>query len=372
MYPLATYRHRRSRIRWKRDETSETLASFGVGGGGGSGGYGTEPVASGSVITLEDWNYADVTERNTAWPASVDCVCGGGYAGAGGTSGGVGGAAFVQDVYFCCGLGAGAGHAVHGHTFGAADGLLPNSQYRIWATFTHDPDTAFQVAGFIFNSADRTLGGAGSHLVSAIVGTDASAEIAVSLGQFVAEWGLGTYADPVINTFGGIYVELVSGSGGGGGGGTGGGPGGSGMDGAGYCNLWLAFPLVRPVGRARPGNDSERLERSHLRDGIISQYDNVLDGYDLFIPTVTGLVKDQDIAATGWDDPCGWQAFLAHAYEGGEFEFYPDGTVANGHASMRTCVLESPEGGEAQPTALRGRALQLRLRDVAGATFGGW
>lgn len=350
-YPVPTWHRKRSRIRWKRDAAGQLAHG----------------IASGTTVVLEDWGYADAAERDGIWPASVDCVCGGGFAGGGGTSGGFGGIPFTQDIYFCCGLGAGSGFALHTATLG---GLLPSRSYRFYMPFKRNTDTGFQVAGFRVNGNEASVAGEGDKLLSVTATSDASGEVTVQVGQFNAEFGLASFDNPIINTFGPIYAELLGA--GGSGEDEGGGPTGSGMDAEGYCNIHFAFPMERSVAQGRPRVDSERSVLPGVRDAWISQHDEVLAGTNHFIPSVTGLVQHPSVEATGWDHHCGWQAFLAFALEGGTFEFYPDASLANGHASMHLCQLELPAGGAATPAAVRGRSLGLRFRDVTGERFAGW
>lgn len=352
-YPVPSWQRKRSRIRWKEDAAGLLIQGLG----------------SGATVVLEDWGYADAAERNGIWPASVDCVCGGGYAGAGGTSGGVGGLPFVQDIYFCCGLGAGSGFALHSATLGAGQ-LLPNRSYRFFCPFRRFVDTGFQVAGIRVNSNEASVAAEGSFLLTVVATTDASGDVALQIGQFNAEFGLANFDNPVINEFGPIYAELLGE--GGSGGDEGGGPTGSGMDAEGYCNIHFAFPMEQAVAFGRPRSDAERILLPATRDGWINQHDEVLSGRNHFIPTDTGLVFDPAVEATGWDDHCGWQRFLAFAMQGGTFEFYPDGSKPNGDASMHLCQLELPAGGPPVRAAVRGRGLSLAFRDVTGERFTGW
>lgn len=390
-YPLTVLQPKRSRIRWKRDAVQSLLINLRPGAAGDSGmfqwghdGFGalTYQLLKGSTTLLEGWGYADAAARAAAWNVGVevDCVCS--APGHSGGTGGFGGSPFSQWIYFCCGIGAGTGKAIHHHTF-----TLPkaNHPYRFLLSGDRNVATGFQVYGYEVGGIQRQTAAAGPQQWSVDNSTDALGQILIRLGQFDAEYGLASALNPVINTFGPIYAIDLSpetdnepGEDGNppidGGPDEGGGPEGSGLDAGGYCNLQFAFPMVQARSRPRPRADSELVVFGGLggADGIISGWDQLLTGSVHFIPTNTGRVWHPSVDATGWDDKCGWQLFLAYAYAGGVFEFYPDASVPTGDDSMHLCQLEAPSGGPPGPASMAGRSLTLTLRDVDGVAFEGW
>lgn len=384
-YPLTVLQPKRSRIRWKRSAVAALLGSQRPGSSAGSGridwsrdefGALTYAIATSSLTVLEDWSYADAAARAAAWATVAEFVCGGNFGGFGGANAG-------QSFWFCGSIGDGNGYLYYQRTF---SGLPAGHHVLLSCAGTRNVDTAFQPYGM--QVADfggvSTTSAPGATLFQLDPTVSAGGELTILLGQFSVEFGLGSETHPIVNTFGPLYLRDLDAApggtgpggqvGGGGGEDEGGGSGGSGYDAEGYCNLQFAFPMERAFSRERPRSDSAFVQLGGLggADAAISGRDQLVTGTVHFIPTRTGLVMHPTVPATGWDDHCGWQLFLAYAYAGGVFEFYPDASVPTGDASMHLCQLERPTGGPPAPAAMSGRALTLTMRDVEGVAFDGW